>query len=62
MSDGLTPAASNFPLMRPIAGVQDDYASLLQAYIELTQIMTAAHDILFHSKSFLPPIGAVLDM
>lgn len=32
--------------MRPIAGVQDDWASVIQAYVEITQTMTSAHDIL----------------
>ncbi|KAH8830085.1 hypothetical protein DL96DRAFT_915862 [Flagelloscypha sp. PMI_526] len=29
---------------------REDYASLVQAYVELTQTMTAAHDILYPSK------------
>ncbi|KDQ49197.1 hypothetical protein JAAARDRAFT_43035 [Jaapia argillacea MUCL 33604] len=40
----------NFPTLRPVAGVQDDFSSLVQAYVELTQTMTSAHDILYPSK------------
>ncbi|KAI5481636.1 hypothetical protein MNV49_002862 [Pseudohyphozyma bogoriensis] len=43
-------AAKNFPSLRFIPEVQDDYASLLQAYVELSQIMTSTNDILYPSK------------
>ncbi|KAK4702747.1 hypothetical protein P7C70_g3474, partial [Phenoliferia sp. Uapishka_3] len=43
-------AAKNFPSLRFIPDVQDDFASLLQAYVELTQMMTASSDILFPSR------------
>lgn len=35
-----------FPSMRPVPGVQDDFASLLQAYADITQILQNAHDVL----------------
>ncbi|ORX40516.1 hypothetical protein BD324DRAFT_574415 [Kockovaella imperatae] len=44
------PAASggNFPFFRPAdSGEQDDLAGLIQAYVELTQMMSSAHDILY---------------
>ncbi|KAL8286374.1 hypothetical protein RQP46_004391 [Phenoliferia psychrophenolica] len=43
-------AAKNFPAFRFIPDIQDDFASLLQAYVELTQIMTSSHDILYPSR------------
>ncbi|KAM0754657.1 hypothetical protein T439DRAFT_118591 [Meredithblackwellia eburnea MCA 4105] len=43
-------AAKNFPALRFIPEIQDDFASLLQAYVELTQIMTSSHDILYPTK------------
>lgn len=49
------PAAGpgNFPLFREIGPspgselVQDDLASLVQTYLELTQLMSNAHDVLY---------------
>lgn len=43
--------------MRPIAGVQDDWASVIQAYVEITQTMTSAHDILVRNSR---PLTALL--
>ncbi|KAF8896935.1 hypothetical protein CPB85DRAFT_1328559 [Mucidula mucida] len=43
-------AYTNFPSLRPVPGLQDDYASVVQAYVDLTQTMTNAHDILYPSK------------
>lgn len=37
---------TTFPSMRAIPGVQDDFASLISAYVEVTQVMSNAHDIL----------------
>jgi len=48
---------ANFPYMlnhgpsSPNANEDTDSASLMQALVELTQIMTNAHDILYPSKS-----------
>lgn len=42
--------------MRPIAGVQDDWASVIQAYVEITQTMTSAHDILVSTVAALPTV------
>lgn len=39
-------SAEYFPSMRPVPGIQDDFASLLQAYAEITQILQNAHDVL----------------
>lgn len=39
-------SADYFPSMRPVPGVQDDFASLLQAYADITQILQNAHDVL----------------
>jgi hypothetical protein len=50
-------AVANFPYMlnhgpsSPNANEDTDSASLMQALVELTQIMTNAHDILYPSKS-----------
>jgi hypothetical protein len=43
-------ANANFPSLRPIPGVQDDLASVVQALVELTQQMTTAHDVLYPSN------------
>lgn len=49
--NGVYPTATkNFPSLRFVEDTQDDFASLLQAYVELTQIMTSCHDILYPSK------------
>ncbi|CED83259.1 Zn(2)-C6 fungal-type DNA-binding domain [Phaffia rhodozyma] len=42
-------ASINFPSLRPIPSEQDDFASVVQALVELTQTMTAAHDVLYPS-------------
>lgn len=42
--------AEDFPSLKPIPGIRDeDYASVLQANIELTQILHNAHAILYSS-------------
>ena len=42
--------ARDFPSLRPIPGVQDeDYASILHAHLELTQILYNAHAVLYSS-------------
>lgn len=42
--------AADFPSLRPIPGIRDeDYASVLQSNIELTQILHNAHAILYSS-------------
>ncbi|WRT70083.1 uncharacterized protein IL334_007077 [Kwoniella shivajii] len=51
------PAAGhgNFPFLSEIGDEedhpQDDYASLIQAYLELTQLMSNAHDVLYPNAS-----------
>lgn len=53
---GETAAKNNFPYMlkhsprNPAATNDTDSASLMQALVELTQIMTNAHDLLYPSK------------
>ena len=42
-------SAESFPSMTPVPGMQDDFASLILAYVEITQTMTNAHDILASS-------------
>ncbi|KIY72965.1 hypothetical protein CYLTODRAFT_417473 [Cylindrobasidium torrendii FP15055 ss-10] len=49
-NDNEPAAHTNFPSLKPVAGLQDDYASVVQAYTDLTQILTNAHDILYPSK------------
>lgn len=47
---GPTAAPGNFPFLREIKSgdsPQEDFASLVQAYVELTQMMSNAHDILY---------------
>lgn len=49
---GPTAAPGNFPFLREIAPdrgelMQDDLASLVQTYLELTQLMSNAHDVLY---------------
>lgn len=42
--------AADFPSLKPVPGIRDeDYASVLQASIELTQILHNAHAILYSS-------------
>ncbi|KAI5118828.1 hypothetical protein M0805_009406 [Coniferiporia weirii] len=49
-SGALPSASESFPSLRPIAGLQDDFSAMLQAYTELTQTMASAHDVLYPSK------------
>ena len=44
-------AAEDFPELRDIPGIQDDYAAYLQSHIQINQVLTNAHDILYPSKS-----------
>lgn len=47
---GPATASANFPFMREIRDgdyPQEDYAALIQAYLELTQMMSSAHDTLY---------------
>lgn len=43
--------AEDFPEMRDIPGVQDDYAGYLQCLVHITQVLSNAHDLLYPSKS-----------
>lgn len=44
--------AADFPSLKPVPGMRDeDYASVLQANIELTQILHNAHAILYSSTT-----------
>ncbi len=43
--------AEDFPEMREIPGIQDDYAAYLQCLNHITQALTNAHDLLYPSKS-----------
>lgn len=43
--------AADFPTLQPKSSAEDDYASILQATIELTQLLHNVHDILYTSKS-----------
>lgn len=43
--------ADDFPEMRDIPGVQDDYAAYLQCLVHITQVLSNAHDLLHPSKS-----------
>lgn len=43
--------ADDFPQMRQIEGLQDDYAAYLQCLMHITQILSNAHDLLYPSKS-----------
>jgi len=43
--------ADDFPQMREIEGLQDDYAAYLQCLMHITQILSNAHDLLYPSKS-----------
>lgn len=40
----------DFPTLQPISDEEDDYASVLHATIELTQLLHNAHGILYSSK------------
>lgn len=46
-----TDPADDFPEMCAIPGIQDDYASYMQCLIQITQVVTNAHDLLYPSKS-----------
>jgi hypothetical protein len=43
--------AGDFPTLQPKSETDDDYASVLQATVELTQLFHNVHDILYSSKS-----------
>lgn len=43
--------ADDFPEMRDIPGVQDDYAAYLQCLVHLTHVLSNAHDLLYPSRS-----------
>lgn len=43
--------ADDFPQLRKIEGLQDDYAAYLQCLMQLTQVLSNAHDLLYSSKS-----------
>ncbi|KIW95037.1 uncharacterized protein Z519_03618 [Cladophialophora bantiana CBS 173.52] len=43
--------ADDFPQMREIEGLQDDYAAYLQCLMHITQVLSNAHDLLYPSKS-----------
>jgi hypothetical protein len=42
---------SDFPTLQPSSDAEEDYASLLQATIDLTQLLHNAHGILYSSKA-----------
>ena len=53
---GPSAADDNFPFLREIVeggddAAQDDLAGLVQAYVELTQMMSSAHDVLYPNPS-----------
>lgn len=41
---------SDFPALQPISSTEDDYASVIQATVELTQLIHNVHGILYSSK------------
>lgn len=43
--------AEDFPEMREIPGIQDNYAAYLQCLMHITQLLSNAHDLLYPSKS-----------
>jgi hypothetical protein len=43
--------ATDFPTLQPNSNAEEDYASVLQAAIELTQVLHNVHDILYISRS-----------
>jgi len=43
--------ANDFPSLQPVSTAEDDHAAVLQATIELTQLLHNVHDILYTSKS-----------
>ena len=44
------PSRENFPSMQAVENKQDDFAGLILAYTEITQILQNAHDCLYPSK------------
>jgi hypothetical protein len=42
--------SQDFPSLQPTSHNDDDYATILQANLELTQIFSNAHDILYSRK------------
>ena len=43
--------AQDFPSLQPRLGSQDDFAGIFQANLELTQLFSNAHDVLYATKS-----------
>lgn len=43
--------ARDFPSLQPRNGRNDDYAAIFQANLELTQLFSNAHDVLYSSKN-----------
>ena len=43
--------AQDFPSLQPRLGRNDDYAAIFQANLELTQLFSNAHDVLYATKS-----------
>ncbi|KAK5107294.1 hypothetical protein LTR62_001423 [Meristemomyces frigidus] len=43
--------AQDFPSLRPTLNHQDDFAAIFQANLELTQLFSNAHDVLYATKS-----------
>jgi len=43
--------AQDFPSLQPRLGRQDDFAAIFQANLELTQLFSNAHDVLYATKS-----------
>ncbi|KAI1616029.1 hypothetical protein EDD36DRAFT_483846 [Exophiala viscosa] len=43
--------SEDFPQLREIPGIQDNYAAYLQCLMQITQALTNAHDLLYPSKS-----------
>jgi len=43
--------AQDFPSLQPRLGSHDDFAAIFQAHLELTQLFSNAHDVLYATKS-----------
>lgn len=43
--------AQDFPSLRPRLGRHDDFAAMFEAHLELTQLFSNAHDVLYATKS-----------
>jgi hypothetical protein len=43
--------AADFPTLHPSSSTEEDYAFILEATIELTQLLHNAHDVLYTSRS-----------